>query len=512
MPSDSGRTTSSWMATSSVPVFEPLPRNTRTDVCVIGAGIAGLSTAYELARRGKRVVVVDDNAIGEGESGRTTAHLSYALDEGFDALEKVHGAEGARLAAESHRRAVDRIEEIVRLEGITCEFTRLDGYLFAAKGQDASRLSNELGAAQRAGLEDVSWVDRAPIPGFDSERCLRFPEQGQFHILKYLSGLARAFVEAGGTIHTRTHVRSVEGGKPAKVQTTSGLAIEADAVVVATNSPISDWVAMHTRIYPYRTYAVAGRIPPGSVLTALFWDLGDPYHYVRVQNVESHDGSPYELLIVGGEDHKVGQAEDLEQRFERLRQWTQEHFPVVESWDFAWSGQVIEPVDGLAFIGRDPAGLENVYICTGDSGHGMTHGTLAGQLLTGLIVDGSHPWESLYSPSRKSLRTAGTFLKENLNVARQYADWLRGGDVKSPEEIPPGSGALIREGARKMVAVYRAPNGEYTRRSAVCSHLGCIVQWNDLEKSWDCPCHGSRFGPDGHVLNGPALKGLAPAE
>lgn len=511
MPNDSGRTTSTWMATAAVPHFEPLEADETADVCVVGAGIAGLSAAYELARRGRKVVVLDDNVIGEGETGRTTAHLSFALDDGYARLEAVHGREGARLAAESHRKAVDRIEEIAKLEQIDCEFERLDGYLFGTTERDRSTMEAELEAARRAGL-DVSWVDRAPIPGFDSGKCLKFPGQGQFHVLKYLAGLAQAIDSQGGKIYTGTRVRKVEGGDAPKVRTEKGQTVEAGSVVVATNAPISDWMTMQTKLYPYRTYAIAADVPVGAVLTALFWDLAEPYHYVRLQRVQPKGGGkPSELLIVGGEDHKVGQADDQAERFGRLENWARAHFPAMGRVEFRWSGQVVEPQDGLAYIGRDPGGGPNVYVVTGDSGHGITHGVIGGMLLTGLIVDGTHPWSGVYEPSRKSLRTAGTFLKENLNVARQYVDWVKAGEVKDPSEIPSGSGAVMREG-RSMVAVYRDPKGNYTRKSAVCPHLGCIVHWNDLEKSWDCPCHGSRFAPDGHAVNGPTLAGLSPAE
>jgi glycine/D-amino acid oxidase-like deaminating enzyme/nitrite reductase/ring-hydroxylating ferredoxin subunit len=512
MPNASGKTTSSWMATATVPHFDPLAENTTADVCVVGAGIAGLSTAYELARRGKKVVVLDDNVIGEGESGRTTGHLSFALDDRFSRLETIHGQKGAQLAAESHRAAVDRIEEIVRLEAIDCGFERLNGYLFADDGQDPAELQKELEAAHRAGLADVAFATEPPVDGLDPARCLRFPGQGQFHVLKYLSALAGAIAEQGGRIHTATHVRKVNGGKRPSVETDKGLKVEADSIVVATNAPISDWVAMHTKLYPYRTYAIAAQMNPGTAPHALLWDLADPYHYVRAQRERPKGGGePMDLLIVGGEDHKVGQDDQPAQNFDRLEAWARKKFPDLGYVAFRWSGQVVEPQDGLAYIGRDPGGGENVYIITGDSGHGLTHGVLGSLLLTGLIVDGDHPWKALYEPSRKSLRTAGTFLKENLNVAKQYGDWLTGGDVKSPSEIEPGCGAVVREG-RSKVAVYRDPAGNYTRRSAVCPHLGCIVHWNDLEKSWDCPCHGSRFAPDGHVLNGPSLAGLPPAD
>ncbi|CAN5728299.1 FAD-dependent oxidoreductase [soil metagenome] len=512
MPSDSGRTTSVWMATSQVPHFTPLKEDTEADVCVVGAGITGLTTAYELARQGQSVIVLDDNAIGGGESGRTTAHLSDALDERYAELERVQGAEGARLAGESHRAAINRIEEICKLETIECQFERLDGFLFVPKGQSQEILEQELEATRRIGFEGVEFVDRAPMNGFDTGRCLRFPRQGQFHILKYLAGLASAIEQQGGRIHTGTHVSKVEGGSPARVVTKAGPVVQAGAVVVATNAPVNDRVVIHTKQFPYRTFAIGARVPDGSVFTALYWDTADPYHYVRVERVWAADCSGHsEILIVGGEDHKVGQADDAAERFVRLENWTKEHFPMVEGFDFRWSGQVVEPLDGLAFIGPDPAGQKNVYIATGDSGHGMTHGTIAGMLLTDLILGRENPWAKLYDPARKSLRNVGTYAKENVHVAAKYADWLKAGDVATVDQIATGTGAVMRKGLSK-VAIYRDDAGELHRRSAVCTHLGCIVHWNSTERSWDCPCHGSRFDPEGRVLNGPAIGGLPPAE
>ena len=217
----------------------------------------------------------------------------------------------------------------------------------------------------------------------------------------------------------------------------------------------------------------------------------------------------HDLLIVGGEDHKTGQAIDQADRYARLETWTRERFPMAQEVRFRWSGQVMETIDGLAFIGRNPLDEPNVFVATGDSGMGMTHGTIAGILLTDLILGRENPWAALYDPSRKSLGALGTFAKENLNVAKQYGDWLTGGDVESVEEIPTGKGAVIRRGMTK-VAVYRDDRGTLHERTAVCPHLGCIVNWNDAENTWDCPCHGSRFDRMGVVINGPANSDLGP--
>jgi glycine/D-amino acid oxidase-like deaminating enzyme/nitrite reductase/ring-hydroxylating ferredoxin subunit len=500
---DNGRTTSLWMATAAMPPEPLLDSDARADVCIVGAGIAGLTTAYLLAKEGKRVIVVDDGPTAGGETCRTTAHLVSALDDRFYHLEQLHGTGGARLAAQSHAAAIDRIERIVRDENIVCDFVRLDGYLFVPPGDDLAQLDDELRAAHRAGLTDVSRVDRAPVTSFDTGPCLRFPRQGQFHVLKYLQAVAAAAKRDGARIYNGTHVDRIEGGKEARVETSRGV-ISADAIVVATNSPVNDLVAIHTKQAAYRTFVVGARVRRGSVPKILLWDTPDPYHYIRVQQM---DTTADDVLIVGGEDHKTGQANDAEERFRRLEGWTRERFPQAQAFEFRWSGQVMEPIDSLALIGRNPLDNDNVYIATGDSGNGMTHGTIAGVLITDLIVGRENPWARLYDPSRKTLGAIKEFAKENLNVAVQYADVVTPGEISDVSRIATGEGAILRRGAAK-IAVYRDDNGELHERSAFCTHLGCVVRWNSIEKTWDCPCHGSRFQTDGHVVNGPAISGL----
>jgi Rieske Fe-S protein len=256
---------------------------------------------------------------------------------------------------------------------------------------------------------------------------------------------------------------------------------------------------------------IGAKVPLGSVGKALYWDMEDPYHYVRLHSMTSDCKTHHDILIVGGEDHKTGQAEDAGERHARLEQWARASFPHMEKVEFTWAGQVMETIDGLAFIGRDPMDADNVFVVTGDCGMGMTHGTIAGILLTDLILGRDNPWSTLYDPSRKTLRAAGEFAKEAVNVAAQYADWVTGGDVETVDEIAKDSGAVIRRGLTK-VAVYRDAKGKLHELSAVCTHLGCIVHWNTLEKTWDCPCHGSRFDKLGKVVNGPANTDLAPIE
>lgn len=499
MLTGSGETKSIWVETAELPIFPPLTEAVKADVCVIGAGITGMMTAYSLAKAGKRVVVVDDGGVGSGETGRTTAHITAALDDRYYNIEAMHGEDGARLAAESHMAALNRAEEICDLEGILCDFSRLDGYLFLGPEETHDVLEKELQATHRAGIADTQLVTRAPIDIFDTGPCLKFPRQAQFHPIRFLDGLARCIQRDGGSIHSGSHVMAVKDETPCTVETAGGGKVTCSSVVVATNASITDYVVTHLKQAPYRSYVIAGHIPKGSVPAILLWDTPDPYHYIRIQSAGDHD-----VLIVGGEDHKTGHADDMDARFTRLTTWTRQRFPVVADILYRWSGQVVEPYDYLSFTGQTPGG-KNVFMHSGDSGNGITHGIMAGVLLTDLILGRKNPWAHLYEPTRISLRSAPEFIKQNIDVALQFADYIMPGE--SLAGIQPNEGRVIlRDG--KRIAVYRDADGVIHERSAICTHLKCIVDWNSLEKSWDCPCHGSRFDPHGNVLNGPAVTGL----
>jgi len=505
-----------WSMEVDLPRPARLVADARVDVCIIGAGIAGLTIA-KLLSADHSVSVLDARGPGAGETGRTTAHLTHALDDRYHRIIQLHGEDGARLAAESHTSAITRIETLARSLDHDCDFEWVDGFLFAPPGSDGSHLEREIEAAHRAGLSEVEWVPRAPIASFDTGRCLRYPHQAQIHPLKYVSGLLSALQRAGVRIHGDTRVMQVEGGSPARVLTQGGAVVTADVVVVATNAPMNERVTIHTKQGAYRTYAIAASVPRGSVPRALYWDTaqraddegeqGAPYHYVRIANAPTG-----EVLIVGGEDHKTGQALDEADRFVRLEAWARERFPSMGDVVARWSGQVLEPVDSLGFIGPDPTGQQNVFIVTGDSGNGMTGGTVAGILLADLVRGVENPWASLYDPARITVRSLPRFAKENLDAATHLVgDRIKPSEVSSLASIEPGHGALVRSG-REKIAVYRDPHGDLHACSAVCTHLGCLVHWNRSARTWDCPCHGSRFSPHGSVVNGPAVDDLAPAE
>jgi glycine/D-amino acid oxidase-like deaminating enzyme/nitrite reductase/ring-hydroxylating ferredoxin subunit len=511
----SGEHLSLWVSAVSPIAYFTLKENEETDVLVIGAGIAGLTTAYCLRKAGYNVILIDDGYAGSGETGRTTGHLTYALDNRYAEIERLHGTENARLAAESHKAAIDWIEKTVREHNINCHFRRVDGYLFLHPSDEEKELEKEFETTRRIGLDTVMLNSVPGVAGETGNHSIKFPNNAQFHVMMYMKELADVYVNRGGKIFTQTKAVSIKKGE---VEMESGCKIKAKHIVVATNTPMNDRLVIHTKQFGYRTYAMAARVPKGKLPYALWWDTGDknsrwisqPYHYARLEEY-NHE---YDLLITGGEDHRVGQSDgdDIreEERYDLVASWTKKKFPMMENIEYKWSGQIMEPLDGLAFIGKNP-GEENVYIITGDSGNGLTHATIAGMLLTDLISGKENPWTKLYDPARVKLKAAGDYLRETGNMAAQYIDWISSGDVKDTSKLKLGQGGIISAGFKKF-AVYRDVHDKIHAFSAVCPHLGCIVQWNDDEKSFDCPCHGSRFTTAGKVVNGPSTVDLKQVE
>lgn len=510
----SGANDSFWIADTEPLSFTKVANSISTEVLVIGGGIAGLSTAYCLSKSGKKVVLVEDGYLGSGETGRTTAHISYALDDRYYDIERYFGLEKTKIIAQSHIDAIDFIEKTISEEQINCDFRRADGYLFLDPSDDEKSLIDEYESSMRIGLP-TKMLDS--IPGLSEEapsRSILFPNQAQFHILKYLKGLSNAILKYEGEIYTQSRATNITK----KGATVNGFQISADHIIVATNSPVNDIFTMHTKQWPYRSYVIGAKIPKGKLPYSMWWDTGNqkskwiakPYHYVRLEALDDQ----YDLLIAGGEDHKTGQAEEEnipeEQRFERLIAWTKSHFPYVSAIDYKWSGQVLEPVDCLAFLGKNP-GDENIYIITGDSGNGMTHCTIGSILITDLVLGKENKWEDIYSPSRISYKTGGDFLSELGNMGWKMAkDWIKS-DISKTSQLKSGQGAIMASGLKKL-AVYRDENGTLHACSAICPHMGGILQWNSEEKSFDCPLHGSRFTTDGCVVNGPAISDLTKLE
>ncbi len=503
-----GSTRSYWMSTATMPAFGPLAGDAQADVCVIGGGIAGLTTAYLLSRAGKSVVLLEAmDTLGGGETGRTTAHFMPPDDRYFE-IAKSFGDDGARKVARSFQDAADLAEAIAKAEAPDCDFQRLDGYLYCLPGQDPKVLEREFAAATDAGVA-VERLPRVPDLSFDTGPCIRFAHQAQFHPLRYLAGMAGACARQGVRIHCGTRALDIDGDAVSqRVKTGSGV-VRAGAVVVATNTPFNDRVVMHTKQSGYRTYVLGFEVPAQAIPRVLLWDTGDPYYYVRLASSGTDAGS--DVLIVGGADHKVGQERHPENAWNDIERWVRERFPMAGAITHRWSGQVMEPADPVAFFGRNPGDDRNVFIITGDSGTGMTNCTAGAIAVADMITGQANPWADLYDPSRKMTHGLGEFVKEQANTLAQYKDLLTAGEVGSVDDIRPGEGAVIRQGATKL-AVYRDDASALHVCSAICTHLGCVVSWNSAEKSWDCPCHSSRFDVDGQVLHGPAPTPLAKAD
>jgi glycine/D-amino acid oxidase-like deaminating enzyme/nitrite reductase/ring-hydroxylating ferredoxin subunit len=483
-----------------------LSQSVTADVVVIGSGIAGLSTAYELGVSGAKVVLVDRGPIARGMSARTSAHLTSALDDFYHAFISIRGEDIARRHFESQAAAIQRIGEIQESEGLDCDFARLPAYLFLAGEEKPETLANERDALDTVGLTGSKVVQSAKVSHRLSDGpCLVIPDQGRFHPLKYLDGLAAASERRGVKLFSDTCVTQInEQGTGVAVETRGGHRIIAGAAVVATNTPINDRLTIHAKQAPYRTYVLTAVIPEGKIDDVLYWDTEDPYHYVRL-----HPFSDEMLILVGGEDHKSGTADDADQRFVALEQWARERFPEMGAIRHRWSGQVMDTIDFAAFIGPNP-GNERIFVATGDSGQGITHGVVASLLLPALISGKDHRWAETYSPARKPLKSARKFLGESVDVLKSMAEHLLPGEIDSEEQLAPGAGGILRDGARTL-AVCRDERGTVHRLSASCSHAGCIVHWNGFEQCWDCPCHGSHFAPDGTALNAPAIQPLKPA-
>ena len=495
------RTTPIWIR-EDLPADRPsLTSDLRTEVAIVGAGLTGLSVAYELALAGKQVVVVDRGRVGRGQSARTTAQLAWQLDDYYHELRKERGDAETVAYYRRARAAVERIGEIARAEGIDCDYEVIDGYLYVAPGDDPSILDKELEACEALGIEGVRFVDSAPVPGRDTGRALLWPEQARFHVLKYLEGLARAIEARGGRIYGHSAVTEItEEDNGVTLVLSGGARIVAEQVVSAADTAIVD-VMIQPKLEPYRSYAIAGPVPKGAVADALVWDTLEAYHYVRIQPDGDRD-----MLIVGGEDHRMGDHDDGEARLDRLEAWTRDHYPMFVRREYGWSGMVVEPVDILPYTGL-AHGKSRTYLHTGDSGEGMTNGVLGAVLLRELIADGGSRDEASYSPGRVTLRAAGELAANTGHTVANFVEYLTPGGVPAADALKPGEAALVRHGLKK-IAAFRDESGVLHQRSATCTHLGCLVHWNGLERCWDCPCHGSQFSPDGKVLSGPALTPL----
>ena len=499
----SGEETRSLWMEESPPRFAPMAGDLAVDVVVIGAGITGVTTALMLKRRGRQVALLDAGSVGAGETSRTSAHLAWALDARIATLRSRFGREPTAVAVRAHAAAIDWIERATAELAIDCDFLRVPGFLYCEPGDEAGlqALEDEHSAARELGLS-AEWVSQLPLP-FPVQRALLFPNQAQFHPLRYLFGLAAAIPGGGCNIYGGTRMQEVVEGEPCKVITDRGT-ITCDAVVVAAHVPITNRVFMHTKLEPMRTYVVT--VPsPVEHGAGLFWDTADPYHYWRTVRAEGET-----LMLVGGADHKVGEADDTEAAFRQLESYLQQRLPGNRSAapHHRWSGQIIEPVDGLAYVGRNSLSTK-VFVATGYSGNGLTGATAASMILADEVNGTPHPWSDVFAATRITpVASAKAFVRHNSSAAKHLvADRFKLTSPRELADLPAGGGRVVELAGEKL-AVYRDPVGALRALSAVCTHLGCLVAWNNAEQSWDCPCHGSRYSPEGEVMNGPAVRPL----
>jgi glycine/D-amino acid oxidase-like deaminating enzyme/nitrite reductase/ring-hydroxylating ferredoxin subunit len=503
-PELEGKNTSVWVDTSPQTKYPVLTPGVHVDVAVLGGGIAGLTTALLLKRDGRKVAVVEAGRVGGGVTAYTTAKVTSLHGIQYQSVASSFGDDGASAYAEANEAGLRRVAEFVDELEIDCDFRRKPAYTYAEDESGVETIEKEVEAAKKAGL-DAHLTTETDLP-WPIAAAIRVDDQAEFHPRRYLIALAKAIPGGGSHVFERSRAIAVAGGKEhVRISTTRG-ELTADQVVVATHFPFLDRGGYFARMHPERSYGLGLYLNAGAKAPqGMYLSTESPSHTVR-----SHPTAKGEMVIAGGESHKTGQGGDTAERVARLERWARERFDV-RSIEYRWSTQDNMPVDGVPYIGRLAPFQKRLWVATGFMKWGLTNGTAAGMILTDLIAGRDNPWAELFDSTRfKPLASATEFVKENVNVGAHFVgDHLAPPDVRSVGSIAPGEAAFVRRGAGK-VAAYRDEQGTLHAVSAVCTHLGCQVQWNSAERSWDCPCHGSRFDVDGRVIQGPAVKDLEP--
>jgi glycine/D-amino acid oxidase-like deaminating enzyme/nitrite reductase/ring-hydroxylating ferredoxin subunit len=495
-----GRPTSLWLDTTPATTYDPLPGDVTADVCVIGAGITGLTAALLLKRAGRRVVVVEMDRVAAGVTAYTTGKVTSLHGLHYTQVRSRFGADGARTYAEANEGALALIARLVRDGDIDCDFRRKPNVVYTEDPAERDRVRDEVEAARAAGL-DASYTEQTDLP-WPVAGAVRVGDQAEFHARRYLLTLAGEVHGDGGAIHERTRAVSVDDGEPCRVVTDRGEVIAGD-VIVATHYPMLDRGLFFARLSPERSYALACRVR-GPLPQAMYLSTESPAHSVRTAPLDGE-----ELLLVGGESHKTGQGGDTAERYRRLEAWARERFDVEEVL-YRWSTQDAMPADGVPYVGLVSPVSRHVWTGTGYRKWGITNGTAAAMILADAIEGRGNPWASTFDANRfKPLAAAPTLLKENLNVGAHFVgDRLASPDGESLEDLARGEGGIVVVDGERSAA-YRDEDGTVHVLSPTCTHLGCFVTWNRAERSWDCPCHGSRFDAvDGHVIQGPAVHDL----
>jgi glycine/D-amino acid oxidase-like deaminating enzyme/nitrite reductase/ring-hydroxylating ferredoxin subunit len=488
-----------WHATASSPEdFPRLDRPIETDVVIVGGGITGLTAALYLANSGRQVVILEAGKIGAGTTGGTSGHLEALPDQGVRKLIRDHGETAARTVTQARLAAIDQIENWSRDLDIDCDFQRVAACVFSETAEGAEELQRECEATRCLGL--TATCGRTIGLPFSVAGGFRVERQARFHSQRYLQALARHLQAQGCLIFEHTPAQPPKDGEPCVVETEQAQVAASD-VLVCTHSAYFGLSELDLRVAAYQSYVLAARVN-SDICDALFWDDQRPYHYFRPASSQDR-----RLLLIGGEDHKTGQGDDERDAWARLEAYARRRFSI-QSIEHRWSAELFEPADGLPYIGRVPFS-RHLYVATGFSGTGLTFGTVAGELLADLVMQRPSDLADILTPSRlKPLASAPRMIAENFDAAKHFfVDRFGGSSLHSVDDVPRGEGRLVRFGGRHN-AVYRDHHGTVHALSPVCTHAGCHVQWNDAEKTWDCPCHGGRFSPQGERLYGPPAKDL----
>jgi glycine/D-amino acid oxidase-like deaminating enzyme/nitrite reductase/ring-hydroxylating ferredoxin subunit len=496
-----GKAESFWAATVADREVShaPLQGDIETDVAIVGAGMVGLSSALQLRRAGRRVVVLEALKVGRQVTARSTAKITSQHGLIYQTLEKSFGADGARSYGAANQAGLEQILRSVEELGIECELERKAAYVYSRSGEQLAALEQEAETARRLGLP-ASFTRDCPLP-FAVAGAVRFDDQAQFNPCKYLLGLADAVRERGGLLFEGTRVLSVEHGEPCRVTTDHGTVTARD-VIDATHLPLVSEGKFFAKAYPYSHVAVAARIDAGRAPEGMFISTEQPSHSIRT----ARWGDEVWLVAVGG-GFKPGHPDETDRMLEDLRSFLRTEF-AVDAIGYAWTNEDYESMDGMPFVGRASAASGHLYVATGFNAWGITNGAAAGMILADLIAGQSNPWAEVFDATRtKPLAGAKSFIGENVAAGAHLVEGYVKSRATSPAELAPGEAGILKLDG-KRVAALRDEAGQLHAVSAVCTHLGCVVGWNPVDRTWDCPCHGSRFAPDGTVIHGPATSAL----
>ncbi|WP_085508601.1 FAD-dependent oxidoreductase [Thalassobacillus devorans] len=495
-------TASSLWRDLSIESFPPLEEDISTDVTVVGSGIAGITTAYRLVQSGFKVTLVEAGRVLEGTTGYTTAKISAQHELIYQQLQKTIGDDKAKLYYQANMAALQAIEKNMEDLQIDCDFSYQDAIVYGETEKAKKLIEKEAEIYEKLEI-DGEMTNDTDLP-FPVSGAIRMHHQAQFHPVKYLLPLIDYLKKKQVNIFENTRAVDIEKGDKPKVITTDGNTITSDHVVIASHFPFKDFDGLYfSRLHVERSYSVAFKteqpVPEG-----MYLNVEEPKRSIR--NARDTNGEP--LLLVGGEGHTSGQSEDTWQHYNNLVNFTKDHY-AIQDIPYRWSSQDMSTLDLVPYIGNITSTNPNIYVATGFAKWGMTQGTIAADVIHDLITERKNPFEELYSPSRFHNSTGlKSFTKENADVAKEFVKGkLPTKDKKELRDLRFDEGAIVKVDGKRAGA-YKDKSGKVSLVDTTCTHMGCDLAWNNSERSWDCPCHGSRFTVEGNVIEGPATKPL----